>query len=162
MDIAVIPRRNSFKYVKYPSGKGNEQIYHLNFSKVYLKKTCADIIKRYNHDAINQLTAPSISGIILNAPHLLKNAEAVMFHHGKSLAKWAPRYFLQALSGLATLSFLVGHRRKGLHYVGLCLRITPFGLKVMGIMLLGLLGPLPLAWVKSRRTQKIFQRRIRE
>jgi glycosyltransferase involved in cell wall biosynthesis len=160
MDIAVIPRRNTFEYVKYPLGKGIPQIYHLDFSKLYLKKTCSDIIKRYNHDAANQLTAPSISGIIFNAPHLLRNGEAVMFHHGESLTKWAPRIFLQALSGLATFSFLVGQRRKGLHYVRLCLRINPLGLKVLGIMFLGLLGPRPLAWVKSQRTQKILQRRL--
>jgi glycosyltransferase involved in cell wall biosynthesis len=162
MDIAVIPRRKTFEYVKYPLGKGNEQLYHLNFSRIYLKRTYVEIIKRYNHDATNQLTAPSLSEIICQAPYLLKNAEAVMSHHGASLAKWAPRYFFQALSGLATLSFLVGHRSQGLHYVGLCQRTNPFDLKVMGIMLLGLLGSQPLAWVKLRRTQQIFQRQMPE
>jgi glycosyltransferase involved in cell wall biosynthesis len=162
MDIAVIPRRITFEHVKYPSGKGNEQLYHLNFSKIFLKRTCEEIIKRYNHDATNQLTAPSLSKIIYHAPYLLKNAEAVMFHHGASLAKWAPRFFFQALSGLATLSFLVGHRSQGLHYIGLCQRIKPFDFKVMGIILLGLLGPQPLAWVKSKMKQQIFQRHMSE
>jgi glycosyltransferase involved in cell wall biosynthesis len=160
MDIAVIPRSNTFAQVKYPPGKGNELLYHLNFSQRYLKKTCSGIIKRYNHDAANQLTAPVISGIISNAPHLLRNAEAVLALHGESLARWAPRYFLQALAGLATLNFLTGRRRQGLHYVGLCLRTNPLARKTLGVALLGLLGPRPLAWVKSQRTQKILQRRL--
>jgi hypothetical protein len=81
------------------------------------------------------------------------SAELLMKNHGEALKKYAPQIYRKQISGLATLFFLSGNRLKGIKYSVSFLASNFISLKNWVILLFGLLGPKPLAWMKSFRTR---------
>jgi glycosyltransferase involved in cell wall biosynthesis len=147
-----IVRRRTFERVRFPEDRGLEGVYHLDFSRLFLTRTCPGVVRLYHTDADNQLTRPSVSQVLLSAPDLARNTQELLARHGGALRAWAPKVYWEQVSGLVTLHFLSGSRLKGWRSALKCLRRNPASAKVWATLLIGSLGRRPLACLKARRS----------
>jgi len=150
-DALPCVRAETFKAVRYPEDRSLEGVYHLDFARAFRTKACSDVIQRIHSDALNRLTQPSLDSLFRSARDQCKGLESLLSSHGDVLEAIAPRLFLHHLSGLVTLKFLLGEQLGAIRHARHCLRIAPCSLKVWGVLILGLLGPKPLAWIKLNR-----------
>ncbi len=146
-----IVRRSTFEKVRYYNDRTLEGPYHLDFMKVFDAWSFPDIVRLYHHDAENQLTKPDLSHTIRSAKHQASSGELLLRNHGDALKKYAPNIYRKQVSGLATLCFLSGDRWKGIRYSFVSLLSDLISLRYWVILVFGLLGPKPLAWLKSFR-----------
>ena len=146
-------RAVTFKSVRYPEDRSLEAAYHLDFARAFHTKACSDVVLLIHYDAHNRLTQPSLESLFRSAADRAKSLECLLSSHGDALEAVAPRLFLQQLSGLVTLKLLVGERLSAVRYACRCLRVNPCFVKVWGVLILGLLGRKPLAWVKLNRSR---------
>lgn len=149
-----IVRRETVNQVRFPEDRGLEASYHPDFSRLFLTRTCPDVVRLYHLDADNQLTKPSVAQLLLSAPDQAKNIERLLINHGEALKSWAPQVYWQNLAGLVTLYFLSGRRRDGWRMAVPFLKKRPFSIRIWTILFLGFLGPSPLAWLKARRAHR--------
>jgi len=143
-----IPRRLTFNRVRLPKMPQGHGLYHLEFTKLYLIGTYSDVVRYYHQDASNQNTKPSIDNILAKSGSMIECLELILKRHGNSLALWAPRKYIETLTGLATVYFLKGHRKQGFHYAMRSLRISSPSLKTWVVLLAGLINPKLLANLK--------------
>jgi len=151
-DSLPILRRVTFNKVRFYNDKTLEGPYHLDFMKQFNAMSFPDVIALYHQDANNQLTKPNMIRAIENSLDQVKSGEISLKNHGEALKKYAPRIYKSHISGLATLCFLSGNRVKGIKYSIFSLTDNFFSPKNWGILLFGLMGPIPLAWMKSFRS----------
>lgn len=148
-----VVRRKTFQKVRYPDNRSLEAIYHLDFARHFLARSCPDVMRLYHQDADNQLVKPEACRALVSAPDQARGMEAILSRHGEALWTWAPKRYWQHVSGLATLHFLSGHRVKALHYAARCLRSKPLSVRTWAIVVFGLLGRRSLAWLKVSRSR---------
>ncbi|MHB8453960.1 MAG: glycosyltransferase family 2 protein [Acidiferrobacterales bacterium] len=146
----ICVRRTTFNQVRYPEDRSLEMIYHLDFSHAFLTRNSPDVVRMYHQDADNSLcNSFSQEKALRNAPDHARNSELILLRHGDGLGKWAPHVYLVELKGGATNSFLANKRIKGLKYAARYVRQRPFSPDIWIILLFGLLGRQPLAWMKA-------------
>jgi len=148
-----IIRRGVFDRVRYPEDRGLEHTFNLALVQMFLIRTCPEAVRLYHQDADNQLTRHLAPQFLLIAPDLAKNSEKLLADHGEALRAWAPELYWREISGLVTLYFAANRRREGWRAFLRCLVLRPFSGKLWATVILGLIGPQPLAWVKSRRAR---------
>lgn len=148
-----VVRRTTFEEVRYVDDRTLEGLYHLDFMKKFNAWSFPDVVRVYHKDAENQLTKPNMIQTMASAHDQAASGELILDRHGDALRNNAPRVYRQQLSGLATLFFLSGDRPRGVKYSISSLEKSFFSFKHWGILLLGLLGRKPIAWVKAKRTQ---------
>ena len=144
--------KNTFPRVRWPEDHSEEQLYHLEISKRFLMLSSPDVVRLYHHDAENQITKPSIELALTFAPTYARNFSRILEQHGDALQALAPRRYHATLQGITTATFLSGQRLRGLLYATRCLRTHPLSIGVWSIIVFGLLGPKPLAYLKALRT----------
>jgi glycosyltransferase involved in cell wall biosynthesis len=152
-DMMPIVRRLTFKSIRFYDDRTLEGPYHLDFMKQFNAWSFPNVVAFYHKDAENQLTKPNMSRKIDNARDQALSGELLLKNHGEALRAYAPRIYRQRISGMATLYFLCGNRLKGIKYSILSLSKSFFSLKNWVVLLFGLLGPKPLAWLQSFRTR---------
>lgn len=140
-------RRWTFNKVRFPKIPRGQGVYHLDFAKLYPIATFPEVVRYYHQDADNQNTTLSFSHILKSSSFLIERQELILKRHGKSLAQWAPRKYIQTLTGLATANFLAGRRKQGFHHAMLSLRTSPEA-KTWVVLLAGLVNPKLLARIK--------------
>jgi glycosyltransferase involved in cell wall biosynthesis len=149
-DFLNVVRRSAFDKVRYPEGRAFETLFHLDFARDFLTRTCTDIVATIHSDACNRSMDQSVKRLVAEA---LSNAVAfglLLSRHGEALQRWGPSMHFKYTRGAATANFLAGRRTEGLWFAARCLVKRPFSLKVAAVVAFGLLGPRPLAWLKSR------------
>jgi glycosyltransferase involved in cell wall biosynthesis len=146
-----VVRRVAFEKVRYYDDRTLEGPYHLDFMKQFNVWSFPDVVRLYHHDAENQLTKPGVDRSIQSAKDQALSCELMLKNHGAALKLHAPQIYISQVSGLATLCFLGGNRLKGIKYSFSSLGINFLSLRNWAILLFGLLGPKPLAWLKSFR-----------
>jgi hypothetical protein len=146
-------RLSTFQSVRYPNDRALESIYHLDFARQFRTRACPDVVRLYHHDADNQLIRSDIGRALLAAPDIARSMDILLQCHGKSLFTWAPRLFYKIQSGLATQFFLSGRRIQGLRYAMHCLQRKPLSMQTWPIVLFGVVGPRPLAWLQAERSR---------
>lgn len=151
-----VVRRTTFPKVRFPEDHHytGEMQYHLDFAKNFKVKACSDVLRCYRLDADNNTWNPNIAHTVVRAPTFANRLMSVLAEHGDALAAWAPSIYGQILDGLATQMFLAGERLNGLKCISRCVAMRPFSLKPWAIMLFGLLGPVPLAYVRAKRAKR--------
>lgn len=156
-----IVRRKTFSEVRYSDDRTLEGPYHLDFVKRFFTRSCPDVVRLYHFDSENQLTKPDMFRTLESASTQASGIERMIKLHSDALSKWSPRVYANQISGLATLQFLSGNKLKGLKYATHCLQSNPFGIKIWAIIVFGLLGPKPLAWLKTSRHERHKDRNVR-
>jgi glycosyltransferase involved in cell wall biosynthesis len=146
-----VVRRATFDFVRYSEGRALESLYHLDFARRYRTFASSEIVRLYHHDAPDQLTKASPRESMRSAADQARQTEELLRSHGEALRRWAPRLFRQMSAGLATMYFLAGDRASGTRAALSSLREQPLSLRQWVVLGAGMLGPAPLAYVKSLR-----------
>ncbi len=148
-----VVKRAALAKVRYYDGRTLEMPYHLDFMKQFNAWSFPDVVHIYHHDAENQLTKPNIARSIQDARDQALSWELILKNHGEALKLHAPHIYSNQVSGLATLCFLSGNKLKGIKYSFSSLRSNSLSLRYWIILLFGLLGAKPLAWLKYFRSR---------
>ena len=152
-------RASTFPVIQYPDDHSPEGLYHLNLAKEHLVETSTAVVRRYHHDALNQITRPTIRRSLRYADADAADAARVLDLHGEALRRWAPMTHRLILSGGAIASFMAGRRMDGVRYSAAALRRQPLSLAVWARLLAGLLGGRVTAILLS--TKAAMRRRLR-
>ncbi len=153
-DSLPVIRRSTFDKVRFRSDRTLEGPYHLEFMKNFKAWAFPDVVARYHQDAENQLTKPDAGRSLESAVERASSGEILLREHGEALKAYAPNAFRNELAGQATLWFLAGRRARGIKYSFLSLALRPFSPRSWGTLLLGLIGPGPLARARVLRNRK--------
>ncbi|HUN55058.1 MAG TPA: glycosyltransferase family 2 protein [Smithella sp.] len=148
-----IIKRAAFEKVRYYDDRTLETPFHLDFMKQFNSWSFPDVLRVYHHDAENQLTRPDINRSIQFAGDQAASWESMLKNHAGALRQHAPRIYKSMISNLATLYFLSGNRLKGVRYSCASLKSNFLSPRYWTILLIGLLGPKPLAWLKFIRSR---------
>jgi glycosyltransferase involved in cell wall biosynthesis len=145
-------RANTFPAIQYPDDHAPEGLYHLNMARHHLVETCSEVVRRYHHDAANQITAPTVRRSLHYAGADAADAARVMAEHGAALRKWAPDRYRLVLAAGALASFMAGRRMDGLRYSAAILAREPLSARAWARVCAGMLGGRALATLQSAKS----------
>ena len=151
-------RTSTFPGIAYPDGHAEEGLYHLDLARAGQVGTSPAVVRLYHQDASNQITAPSVRRALRFARDAARNVDETLARHGAALRRLAPATYAGRLREGALTHFLAGHRRRGLQYARMALAHGAGSAKLVLVVSLGLLGPLPLAC--SQAVQGLIRRRL--
>ena len=157
-----IVKRAAFEKVRYYDDRTLETVFHLDFMKQFNAWSFPDVLRVYHHDAENQLTRPDINRLIQYAEDQALSWERMLMNHSDALRLHAPQIYRSMISNLATLCFLSGNRLKGIRYSFSSLKSNYMSLKYWAILIFGLLGAKPLAWLKYFRSRFLQKEKNKE
>lgn len=127
-----------------------ESLFELDLARAE-KTLCLDEVLGLEHsDAPNSWLRSTSAGELLprlrkEAPDMLWMAETTLARHGEALRRWGPKQYANMQRVAAVQAFLLGQRRLGLRHALASLRSRPFAPLTWVTLVLGLLGPGPLA-----------------
>jgi glycosyltransferase involved in cell wall biosynthesis len=148
-------RAQTFPAVRFPHDHSQEGLYHLAMARHYLIETCHEVVRRYHHDAPNQITAPDRGRALLYAADYADDAAHVLADHGDALRRWAPASYRLTLNAGALGSFLAGRRGQGIRYSFEGLALRPFSIGGWVRLVAGLLGARTLATLQCTRASAL-------
>ena len=145
-------RATTFPAIRYPDDHAPEGLYHLNMARHHLVEACSEIVRRYHHDAPNQITAPTADRSLRYADADAEDVSRVLAGHGAALRQWAPSKYRLMLAGGALSSFLAGRRLAGLRYSAAILTREPLSARAWARVCAGMLGSRALATLQSAKS----------
>ena len=154
-DTVNVIRRVTFEKIRFNDDRTLEFPYNLEFMKQFNAWSFSDVVALGHQDAENQLSNPSMRCIIEGAQDSVLSGELLLKNHGEALKVYAPQTYASQISGLATLCFISGNRLKGIKYSLSSLASNVLSLRNWVILLVGVLGPKPMAWLKSLRSKRL-------
>lgn len=149
-DTLNIIRRTAFDTVRYPEGRSLETHFHLEFARNFSTRACSEEIGIVHSDANNRSLNITIDKLLAEAPDNAIALAGLLSRHGWALREWGPSMFFKCNQGAATFHFLAGLKLEGLRFAAHCLKLRPFSPKILAVTAFGVLGPRPLAWLKSK------------
>lgn len=131
-----------------------ELLWEANLARTESSLWVPDILGKQHVDAENSYSRDVVASRLIprlldEAPDALWMAETMLSEHGDELARYAPRVRLSVLERAVTQAFLSGDRRAGLRHARTARRSGGMGPKLWTTVLLGALGPRPLAYAKA-------------
>jgi len=113
-ELFHVCRRSTFSNVKYPSNRGLEDLYFLNFSKHYLGRICPEVLRLYHQDADNRISR-SVDRVnrkrdLQFVRDRIATLEEALMLHGEDIRQYAPSIYRDFMSRLLTLKLLLGDR----------------------------------------------------
>jgi glycosyltransferase involved in cell wall biosynthesis len=150
-ETMTVVRRRTFDSVRYSGGRADEALYHLDFAQRFRVAAHPDVVRLYHHDAGNQRSKPSVAQMTGEARDQALQTESLLEEHGEALRRWAPRVHQRFMAELATMYFLAGQRIQGIRAALRSLRGHSAARRQWALLLLGLAGPRPLAFMKMLR-----------
>lgn len=157
-DVVNCVRRKTFEHVRYSESRTSERLYHLDFARRYLSKTYPECVALKFQDAENSYSQPIVSRWLLEAPDFASMWDEVMMRHSQALRAVSYPFYLKLVREYAQDSFLAGRRSTGLRRVVRYVLSRPADPKAWIILLFGLAGPRPLAWVRAAVRGKALRR----
>lgn len=143
-------RRCHFAACPYPTGRfWSEGIHELDFARLHSLRLCPDIVRFYHHDAVNRLVVPGLDDLLAQAPDFAAYAAAVFERHGGALRRHALSAWIINARQAALFHFLNRDRSRGVWHSLRVLRWQPVNVRVWIVLFAGLLGPYPLAKLKT-------------
>jgi glycosyltransferase involved in cell wall biosynthesis len=142
-------RRSTFPRVRYPPGHAEEGAYHLDMARAFRVQTCPEVVRLYHQDADNRVMRPSAAQMLHHAGDGARDVADILAHHGDAFRRWAPTVFARMLQSGMLFHFLTGDRRAAIGYAVQRLRVRPVVTRTYVILIAGLLGPRPLAWLRT-------------
>jgi hypothetical protein len=151
-------RREVFDTVRYPQGRAYEGSFHLALARGWKIEISREPAIIFHTDAENRITAsppPLLRKRMLRDAHdSAQNADEIVREHGEAMRMHAPTLYKNTLNNAAIQHFLDGNRLTGIGYSLLALKQAPIEVRYWATLLIGVLGPGPLAWAKARRRLK--------
>jgi hypothetical protein len=132
----------------------SEVIYHLDFGSRFLIATSPAVVRLYHSDAPDQVSRPSVTHTLVQAPDHARNFQLILDRYSATLTIWAPGLLAMFMRALATQQFLAGDRVAGLRTIGRLIRARRTSLATWAILGLGLLGPRPLAYAQAEHKRR--------
>ncbi len=156
-------RRTVFDEVRFPSRRAYEAGFHLGLARRFRFQFYRRRSVRIHTDALNRVTiaqpAYAARRMRQDAEDCAADVEGILAEHGEALRTYAPMLHVRYIEALVQHHLLAGHRVAALD----ALRPIAAGVlrspTLIAMVGLGLLGPMPLAWVKAEWT---WLRRNRE
>lgn len=142
-------RRKTFPAVRYSDGQVEEGMYHLDMARRFRVQLCPDVVRLYHQDADNQVVRPTSREMRAHARDGAREVEEVLARHHAALQQWAPTVFIRTVQSGMLFNFLAGRRGRALAYARWRFRLRPVSTKACAILLVGLLGPAPLAFLRA-------------
>lgn len=154
-DAAHCIHRDVFATTNFPSDRRGviETLWETDVARQEPSLWVSDILGVEHVDAANSATrdvsaSRLIPRLLGEAPDLRWMAETMLAHHGAAMEQYAPTYRRWVLESALLESLLCGDRRAGLAHFRGVRRAGSRGVQVWATLLLGLLGPRPLARAK--------------
>jgi glycosyltransferase involved in cell wall biosynthesis len=156
-------RRRTFDHVRHVEGGGStsqfgtsmsEAVYHLDFAARFLTATTPAVTRLYHSDATDQVSRPSVTRALAQAPDHVRNYQLLLDRHGAALARCAPDLHAMYVRALATHQFLAGDRIAGLKTIGRLMRARHVSFTAWAILGFGLLGRRPLAYAQAEHRRR--------
>jgi glycosyltransferase involved in cell wall biosynthesis len=166
-EVFHVCRRSTFSNVKYPSNRGLEELYFLNFSKHYLGCVCPEVLRLYHQDADNQISR-SVGRVnrkrdfqfIMDRMATLD--EALMLY-GEDIRRFAPSIYCRHMSQLLTLKLLLGDRLGAFALLRPAVSAGVGFLRIFAVSALGFVHPSFLAAAQGsslwQRLRELIERR---
>ena len=149
-DYSNVIKRSAFDKVRFPNNRALEVLFHMDFARHFMTKSCPDVVALLHSDADNRSLHFSSAQLIYSAQSNADQITELLRRHGEVLRQTSPSIYYEYIRGGATLNFLAGQRVKGLIYAAHFLSHRPFSLKTWTVIGFGLLGRKPLAWLKTK------------
>jgi hypothetical protein len=146
-------RRETFPVVRYSDGQVEEGMYNLEMARGFRVQLCPDVVRLYHQDAENRVVRPTSHEMLAHARDGARDVEEVLARHGAALEQWAPTELSRIVQNGMLFNFLAGRRARALEYARWRLGLRPVSAKTYAILLLGLVGPAPLAFVRAAWTR---------
>jgi Glycosyl transferase family 2 len=162
-ETTVCVRRRTFDVVRYTEGGGStsqfgtamsEPLYHLDFAARFLTATSPAVARFYHSDATDQVSRPSVTRALAQAPDHARNYQLLLDRHGAALARYAPGLHAMYVRALATHQFLAGDRIAGLKTIGRLIRARHASFPAWAILGFGLLGRRALAYAQAEHMRR--------
>jgi hypothetical protein len=144
-----------------------ETLWELNLARRERSLWVPDVLIRQHADAPNSYTRDAsarrlVPRLLREAPDQLWMAETMLAEHGVELARWAPHYQSWIMESAALEAFLSGQRLTGLRYAWADVRAGGARPRMLGAVVLGVLGARPLARAKAAgRRSRTWRHMIR-
>ena len=152
-ETSPIVKRSTFDKVRYSNDRTLEGPYHLEFMKQFDAWSFPDIVSLVHCGGKDRLSKPNVRRNIQMARDQSLSGEMLLKNHGTALKQYAPKCYRKQISGLATLFFLSGNRVKGIKYSFYSLMSNFLSLRNWVILIFGVVGPKPLAWLRCFRAK---------
>jgi hypothetical protein len=144
-------RASTYPAIQYPDDHSPEGLYHLNIARRHLVETCSEVVRRYHHDAPDQITVPTSARSLRYAADDAADAARVLALHGEALQRRAPMTYRMTLASAALASFMSGRRLDGLRYSLASLALQPFSVPVWARLCAGLFGRRTTATLQAAK-----------
>jgi glycosyltransferase involved in cell wall biosynthesis len=148
-------RRATFSQVKLPENRAYENIYHLEFARQFKTMLLPDVVALAHQDASNHIINLGITArvrkVLQDAPDGLSSVETILTEHGNALKELAPARWRIYCRTRILYAYLAGHRKHAGKYGLVYLSEIDLSASVIGAMVIGSIGPVPLAWAQAMR-----------
>jgi len=152
-------RTTTFQRVRFPEDRSYERLYHLDFAKEFKTKTYPDILREYHTDADNRNSYdPNPKHWLRVAPDVARSMDTIFLRHGDALRRLAPATYLDDTRMAAKYHYLAGHRLKATQYLLHYLHRKPLCTIAWAMLIFGIMGPKPLAWLHGINRRLRFRR----
>lgn len=149
-DFCNVIKKGALTHVKFPETRAYEALFHLDFAKYYLTKTFVDVVGTIHSDANNRSLNFTQDQLLEGANNNAQQIVELLDRHGASIKQAGEKLYWEYVRSLITLLFLAGDRLSALKYFYRYLQHDFFSKKLWGVMVFGMLGKRPLAWLKYR------------
>lgn len=151
-------RASTFPAIQYVDSHATEASYHLDLARAHRVLACSDIVRRYHHDATNQITTPDAARSVRYAPDDAASLEYVLREHGDALRSWAPTMYFYMVSAALLANFVAGKRGAAWRHTAQAIRMRPLSPRTWVIAAAGtvsgrVLARLQAAFVASKRKE---------
>lgn len=151
-------RASTFPAVQYVDSQATEASYHLDLARAHRIQTCRDVVRRYHHDAANQITMPDTARTIRYAPDDAASYEYVLRVHGDALRSWARTMYFYTVNAAILANFIAGQRWTAWRYTAQAIRLRPLSPRTWVTAAAGtlsgrVLARLQAAFVASKRKE---------
>jgi hypothetical protein len=145
-------RADTFALARFPEDRSYEMLYHLDFARRFRTRTLPVVGRLYHTDAVDQNSfVPNASHWQRVAPDQARSLDAILREHGPALRLHAPTVYILEHRSAAKFHFLAGNRSRALGYMSVYLSRRPWSLMGWAVLVFGLLGPGPLAWLDAAK-----------
>ena len=151
-------RASTFPAVQFADSHASERWYHLELARTSHVHACSDVVRRYHHDAADQITVPQPSRSLRYAADEADDADHVLAVHGDALRRLAPATYRATLSAAVTACFMAGRRLEGLRYAARTWRLMPMSPQLYVVVALGLLHGRLVAELQALRARMLRPR----
>lgn len=145
-------RASTFRTVRYPEDRSYENLYHLEFAKLFRTASHPEVARLYHTDAADQNSfVPNPSHWLRVSPDHARTLAKMFERHGDAIRRVAPHAYRAQLGSAAKFHFLAGDRKGAVKLLLKLWRVAPLSPRSWGIFTIGMFGRRAMAWADALR-----------